>query len=259
VAVVTGSQGEHGSAFHRLAFDLLPGLHLRPGDVVLHAARIIPGSEKGLAILFDHCVRRGACVVTATDAPIHVSGHPHRRELGELLALVRPRVVLPIHGRRRNLEAVATLALQRGSRALVAENFQEMAWDRASLEFTGDNLTVGRVLLDEVDGARLDPVTMRHRRSLASDGLVAVVLPWSVAARGVLGTPRILHWGLRDGAAMVERLGPSLEAFLRSRGVAATGEAEAVRSTIAAWLRKELRRSGGRRPLCDVVVLESPK
>jgi ribonuclease J len=256
VAVVTGSQGERGSAFHRLAHGLLPGLELRPGDTVLHAARVIPGNERELATIFDHCVRRGARVITAAEAPIHVSGHPHQGELATLLELVRPRVVLPVHGRRRNLEAVASLAASKGSRTVVAENLQELLWEGDSLGATGQSLEVGRVQLDDLDGARLDPAIVRQRRAASSGGVVVVVVPWSAASGGVLGRPVILHWGVADGPALVDRLEHALGAELRSREALGSSEPETLRSTIAAWLRKELRRAGPRRPLLDVVIQE---
>ncbi len=255
VVVATGSQGEYGSAFHRMAFDALPGFRLGEGDLLLHAARTIPGSERELATLFDHCARRGARVVTATDAPIHTSGHAHRAELVELLRLVRPAVVLPVHGRRRNLEAVAGLAVETGARAVVAENLQELEWDGTRLEPTGDALAVGRVLVDDVEGLPLDPATVRQRRALAADGLVAVVVPWR-AGGGVAGAPQLLHWGLRDQEATVERLRRALTAVLATREATSAADGEILRSTIAAWLRKELRRTGKRRPLLEVIVQE---
>ena len=256
VVVATGSQGEPGSAFSRLAVDLLPGLRLRPGDTVLHAARVIPGNERRLALLFDHCVRRGARVVTAAEAPIHASGHPHRAELVRLLDLVRPSRVMPVHGRRRHLEAVAELARARGIGTLVAENGEEVAWGRAGVSVTGELRQVGRILLDDVGEEVLDPAILRHRRSLAREGLVVAVLPWSRSAPGGIGEVQIHLSGMPATGALADHLAAGLAAEIERAGLLARRDPEWLRSTMTRWLRTEVRRRTRRRPVVVALVVE---
>ena len=251
VVVLTGAQGEPGSAFARLAGDELPGIAVRPSDLVLHAARVIPGYERRLAHLFDHCVRRGARVVTATEAPIHVSGHAPRSELVRLVELLRPRVVLPVHGQRRHLEAVADLARAAGADTLVVENGQEVAWDGPSLRATGVQRPVGRVLLDDVDADVLDPVLLRHRRTLARDGLVLATVP--AGASGV-GAPAVQAFGFALAGGVRERLEAGLAAELARAG--AGRDSEMLRSTMSRWLKSELRRVTRRRPVVAALVME---
>ena len=256
VVVATGSQGEPGSAFSRLAVDLLPGLRLRRGDTVLHAARIIPGNERRLVLLFDHCVRRGARVVTAADAPIHASGHPHRAELEGLLDLLRPRVVMPVHGRRRNLEALADLARDRGIATLVAENGEEVAWSDAGVAPTGELRQVGRILVDEVGEEVLDAAMLRHRRSLAREGLVVAVLPCSSDERGPVSGPQLYVSGMPLARALHDHLVAGLTAELHRAGVLVRRDPDWLRSTMSRWLRSELRRRTGRRPMVVALVVE---
>jgi len=256
VVVATGSQGEPGSAFSRLAVDLLAGLRLRPGDTVLHAARIIPGNERRLAHLFDDCVRRGARVVTAAEVPIHVSGHPHRAELGSLLDLVRPRVVVPVHGRRRNLEAVADIARRRGIPTVVAENGEELAWQGREVTVTGEVRQVGRILLDDVGEEVLDPAVLHHRRSLAREGLVVAVLPCSCTGQGPVGEPQLHVSGMPLSPAVRDHLLTGLAGELARAGALARRDPEWLRSTMSRWLRSELRRRTRRRPVVVALVVE---
>ena len=251
VAVLTGAQGEPGSAFARLAGDDLPGLEVRSGDLVLHAARVIPGYERRLAHLFDHCVRRGARVVTAAEAPVHVSGHAPRAELLRMVELLRPRVVLPVHGQRRHLAAVADIARGAGAQTLVVENGQEVAWDRARLTATGVDRGVGRVLLDDADADVLDPVLLRHRRTLARDGLVVATV---TAGSGGIGAPTVQAFGFALTDAMRRRLESALSAELARAG--ANRDAESLRSTMNRRLKNELRRVTRRRPVVAALVME---
>lgn len=254
--IATGSQGEPGSAFARLAVDALPGFHLKAGDLVLHAARAIPGSERRLAHYFDHCVRRGARVVTAAEAPIHASGHPHRGELERLLDVLTPTWVVPVHGRRRNLAAVADLAARHGARTLVVENGEEVAWQGSELQTTGASCGVGRVLLADVGEEVLDPATLRHRRIMAQEGLVVAVLSCARAGDGPLPPPHLHAHGLEIERATLDSLAADLAAELGRASPVARHDADWLRSTMAAWLRSELRRRTRRRPAVVVLVME---
>jgi ribonuclease J len=254
LVVATGSQGETGSAFARLAVDLLAELRLRAGDTVLHAARVIPGSERRLANLFDHCARRGARVVTASDAPIHASGHAHRAELDTVLELLRPRQVLPVHGRRRHLEAQAELARAHGVRTLVVENGEEVEWGADGLAPTGQRRGVGRILIDDVGEEVLDPGVLLHRRVMAQEGLVVAVLPLPVG--GEPSTPHLHAHGLALDAATRQRLAVELRAVLCRGGALAGRDPDWLRSTMASWLRRELRRRARRRPAVIALVTE---
>ena len=256
VVVATGSQGEPGSAFSRLAVDLLSGLRLRAGDTVLHAARVIPGSERRLAQLFDHCVRRGARVVTTAEAPIHASGHPHRAELRRLIDLVRPRLVIPVHGRRRNLEATAELARSRGAATLVVENGEEVAWTAAGASRTGELRQVGRILLDDVGDEVLDPAILRHRRSLAREGLVVAVLPSSRTGQDPETGVQLHVSGMPLAGAVHDQLVAGLAAEVARAGPLARRDPDWLRSTMTRWLQSELRRRTRRRPVVVVLVVE---
>ena len=254
VVAATGAQGEPGSAFSRLAVDLIPGLRLRREDVVLHAARVIPGNERRLAQLFDHCVRRGARVVTAAEAPIHVSGHPHVGELARMLELLRPRWVLPVHGRRRHLEEVAKLARRHGSATVVAENGEELEWSHGTLAPSGELRPCGRVLLEDVGEEVLDSGMLRHRRALAREGLVVVVL--GCGEEGPAAAPQLHVSGLPLDEGVRARLVAGLAVELARLGVLARRDPDALRSTMTRWLRSELRRRTRRRPVIVALVVE---
>ena len=59
------------------------------------------------------------------NAPVHVSGHGRAEELRTILALLRPKAVMPVHGEFRMLAAHAQLARESGvpeERIILAEN-----------------------------------------------------------------------------------------------------------------------------------------
>ena len=74
-------------------------------------------------------------------APVHVSGHGNAEELRTILALLRPKAVMPVHGEFRMLAAHAQLARDAGvpaSAIVMAENGSvvELTDDRAARSST---------------------------------------------------------------------------------------------------------------------------
>lgn len=256
LVIATGSQGEPGSGLARVAGDAVGGFRLAPGDVVLHCARVIPGNEQRLADLFDHCARRGARVITAEERPIHVSGHPPRDELERVIRLLRPRVVVPVHGRRRHLEALAALVRGAGCSTQLVENGAELVWRAGTVEPSGVHRGVGRLLVGEGDGEALDPVALRQRRSVAAGGLVVATLAVRAAAPGSVGQPRLHGVGIEVPAEVRRTVERELAADIQHLVAAGMCDADTLRSTMSRRLRRELRRRLGRRPSTLVVVSE---
>ena len=98
LCLATGSQGEPLAALSRIAIDDHRHVSLGPDDTVVFSARAIPGNEKAIGRVMNHIARRGAQVVFEGVKHVHVSGHGSEEELKLVLALVRPRYFVPIHG-----------------------------------------------------------------------------------------------------------------------------------------------------------------
>ena len=121
----TGSQGEPLSALTRIAYDDHPAIKVERGDTVIISARPVPGNELRVHDAINRLTRNGAEVLHEENADVHVSGHARAEELRTLLALVRPKAVMPIHGEYRMQAAHARLAQEAGvpaSSIVIAEN-----------------------------------------------------------------------------------------------------------------------------------------
>lgn len=252
VAVVTGTQGEPSAAFTRLATGHLSGLSLRPGDQVLHAARLIPGNERRLARIFDLCLRQGASVVTASEAPIHASGHAHQEELEQLLDLLRPQWVMPVHGWRRHLVAVGELARRHGVSAVVAENGEELVWSRSGLDLSGRRQPLGRLTFGDRDERYLDAGVLSERRVLARGGVLVAAV---TILEGKAPAVALRTSGFPVDAEEIEELTAGLAAEVSRSKASLVTDPDDVRRTMERWLRRELRRRRAVRPAVIVNVL----
>ena len=114
--VVTGSQGQPGSALHRLAQDQHPDVHLTEADQVVFSSKTIPGNEKSIAKIVDLLTDRDIQVWQAdsSNLPLHGSGHGGSPEIRSLFSWTKPKAVIPVHGEPEHLRASAQIARELG-------------------------------------------------------------------------------------------------------------------------------------------------
>jgi ribonuclease J len=113
LVICTGSQAERNAVLARASRGEHPNLMLGKGDTVMFASRPVPGNEPDVEVLVAELIRRGCTVITHDDAPIHVSGHARADEVEEMLSLLRPQFLVPVHGEPQMLEAQARIAVAR--------------------------------------------------------------------------------------------------------------------------------------------------
>lgn len=102
--ICTGSQGERNSALYKIAYDMHTDVQLSHPDVLLFSSRIIPGNEKTVVSLQNELIKKGVTVINDHHYDIHASGHPCVADLKRVYSLLRPEIVIPMHGDARNLQ-----------------------------------------------------------------------------------------------------------------------------------------------------------
>ncbi len=124
VLIVTGSQGEHRAALAKIARGDHKSVSLNKGDTVIFSARAIPGNERNINTVKNNLSAAGVRIVTPSDTPniIHVSGHPCKAEITQMLQWVKPNCVIPVHGERLQLDAQAKLAQECQIKRVIVPN-----------------------------------------------------------------------------------------------------------------------------------------
>jgi ribonuclease J len=199
----TGSQGEPMSAMTRIAYNDHPAVTVEAGDTVVISAKPIPGNELRVHDAINRLARSGAEVLHEDNAPVHVSGHGRAEELRTILALLRPRAVMPVHGEYRMLAAHAQLARESGvpeDRIIVAENGSVVELSEHGVRIV-DHVTAGMTFVDGLGVGDVHDVALRDRRRLAEDGVVIVVATITSNGAGALtAPPELIARGFGDAA-----------------------------------------------------------
>jgi len=261
LVIATGSQGESRAAMARIAQDRFSGFMLGPGDVVVFSSSMIPGNEQLINEMINHIYRRGARVIHAGQAPIHVSGHGQAHELKTMIQLTRPRYVYPVHGEYRNLIEHKHLARAAGIEdecIVIAENGQSVEVDGDGVRL-GEVFPAGAVYVDGEHWGEVDNVVLRDRRQLAEDGIVTVITLLSRQDGKLLGEPELVTRGVLHAEVSEEVLAEAsreLHAYLESVGQEMLSDIEAATEEVRVWMRRWFRRRIGRRPIVLPIMLE---
>ena len=177
VVMCTGSQGEPLSALSRMANGEHKTLSIHEGDTVIISATPVPGNEKAVQQVVNSLAKLGCDVYDKSRALVHVSGHASQEELKLMLALTRPTYFMPVHGEAVHLRAHAHLGEKMGIPAqniFVIDNGDSLEM-RDGVVKRGQSVESGVVYVDGLRIGDTDPIVLRDRQKLASDGMVTVV------------------------------------------------------------------------------------
>lgn len=197
VIITTGSQGETMSALHRMAFSEHRQVEITAGDKIIISASAIPGNENSISRVIDELFRKGATVVYEKSKLLHASGHACREELKLMLALIKPRFFVPVHGEYRHLKLHAELAKQMGVKpqnVVISDIGKVVEISGRSIKLTS-TVPSGKVFVDGTGVGDVGSVVLRDRKHLAQDGMVVCVVSLSSEDGSLVSGPDIITRG----------------------------------------------------------------
>ncbi len=214
--IVTGSQGERRAASAQLSRGRYLGLEMKEGDTFLFSSKTIPGNERDVLRVMNAFSEMGVDIQTENGGMYHVSGHANRPDLEAMHDLMRPRILIPMHGEHMHLREHAKLALAKGIAAEVVTNgmMMDLTGERARVVEhieTGRTYLDGTMLIGALDGV------VRDRIRMALNGHVTVSLIIDEEDKP-LGDAWVEAMGLaptgRSGAPLEEMIEDELSEFL---------------------------------------------
>jgi ribonuclease J len=254
--VVTGSQGERRAASAQLSRGKYLGLEMKEGDLFLFSSKTIPGNEKGVIRIMNSFSERGVDVMDDRGGRYHVSGHANRPDLELMHGIMKPRILIPMHGEHMHLREHVRIAAAKGIPGALAVN-------GTMLDITGDVPTIaayeeagrtyldGGVLIGALDGVVRD----RIRMALNGHVTVTVIVDEEDAP---LGDPWCDTLGLpekgRSKVPLVDVLEEDLSQFLGRANAKTIRDEEKLDEALRRIVRNTAQNELGRKPEVTVVV-----
>jgi ribonuclease J len=254
----TGSQGEPMSALTRMAYHDHPFVQVEDGDTVIISAKPVPGNELRVHDTINRLARSGAEVLHQEIAPVHVSGHGHAEELRTILAVLRPRNVMPVHGEFRMLAAHGRLARDAGidgEHIVLAENGSvvELADGKARIV---DVVETGQTFVDGLGVGDVKDVALRDRRHLSEDGVLIVVVTIGSQNGREIAAPEVIARGFAGPDPLLDEARDEAERTLAHCLAEEISELKLLQEHIHDAVGTLIRERTGRRPMILPVVLE---
>jgi ribonuclease J len=259
--ITTGSQGEPMSALYRIAFSEHDRVKLMPNDVVVLSSSAIPGNEKLVGKIVNALIKNGVKVVNDMVEDVHVSGHACKEEIKLLMALLKPKYFMPIHGEERHLYANKENAEFMGippQNIFISEIGKVLEIDRKGAKFNG-TVPAGRVLIDGSGVGDIGSVVLRDRKILSEDGLVVVVATVDTNGGYLVSGPDIVSRGfvyVKESEELVERARMAAEATLSRAISKKNGDRMAIKALIRDELSRFIFKETKRRPMILPIIME---
>src|SRR3989344_2664234 len=194
----TGAQGESKAVLMRIANREHRFVQIHPHDTVIFSSSIVPGNERAVQYLKDELMRAGAKVFHYKMMDIHASGHAYAEDLKLMMALIKPKFLVPIHCQYSMLKTHAELGESVGMRPeeiAVGFNGAIIEITREAIQVRKEKVPAQYVFVDGLGIGYVKEVVLRDRQQMAADGMFVVIAIVDSKEGRVRGEPDIISRG----------------------------------------------------------------
>ncbi len=261
VIMTTGSQGEPMSALTRMADNTHAQVQMKSGDMVILSSSPIPGNERSVISVINKLFELGVEVIYHELADVHASGHAKREELRLMLALLKPRNFLPVHGEYAMLRHHADLALHMGvspKNVFLIENGVPLEMMEGKVE-VGKPVPSGRILIDGSLIGDVGTAVLRDRKQLSEDGLLMLILRMDKDNRQLLKEPDIISRGfvyMKESTELIDEAKNLMTKTVTDMKPATKSDWSQIKQQTRNQLSRFFYEKTKRRPMILVFILE---
>lgn len=254
--IVTGSQGERRAATAQLARGSYLGIRLKEGDSFLFSSSTIPGNERGVIRNMNQLSEIGVEVYDASDGTYHVSGHANRPDLEAVHDLLKPQILIPMHGEHMHLREHSSIGKAKGIASVIATNgnMVDITGEQPQIVDaikTGRIYFDGSVLIGAMDGVIRD----RIRMALNGHIMISVIIDENDSP---LSDAWVESSGLaesgRSRVPVVQQIETELAEFLGRADTKTVSDDQKLEEAVRKITRQVTIEEIGKRPEVTVII-----
>ena len=165
--ICSGSQANYRSGLTRIVNGENKNIILGKGDAIIFSSQIIPGNEEKIERMQEKLRDAGVEVISSEEYMVHTSGHACKDDIKKLYEIIKPKIVLPVHGDKRNIRAQRRFALECGVKEVaLAKNGDVMLLKSGQLENVGE-IPTDIIGVDRKQLTSLNSQLIKNRKRIA--------------------------------------------------------------------------------------------
>ncbi|MFI3241803.1 MAG: ribonuclease J [Alphaproteobacteria bacterium] len=175
VYITTGSQGNYRSSLRNVVYGENKNLKLSSGDNVVFSSKVIPGNEVRIEDLQEKLIADGVNVITTDDFPIHTSGHGGKEEIKKVYDMLKPKILVPVHGDKRFIREHKRFALECGIQDVLNLNDGDVLFiEKDEAPKIVETLPTSVFAVDRGRLVPIDAQVLKYRKQIAFNGSVFI-------------------------------------------------------------------------------------
>lgn len=262
VAVVTGAQGEGNAVLMRIANGEHRFIHPTTNDSYIFSSSVIPGNESDVQFLKDQLYRNGSKVFNYQMLDVHASGHGSKEDIRELLRLIRPKFLLPVHGQYSQMINHGLIAQEEGmspENVIIADNGSIVHLEPEKWWFDKETAPSDPIYVDGLGVGDVGNVVLRDRQILAEDGMFVIVTLIDSKTGLVRGSPDIISRGfvyLKENKELLSQVRKRIRFIVENKSAGQETNASYLKDAIRNQIGLFLFQKTERRPMILPVLIE---
>jgi len=196
--IATGAMGQESASLMRIVNREHRHLQVQKNDSVVFSSSVIPGNERSVQYLKDMLYRSGVRVYHYQMMDIHAGGHARQEDLKEIIALTRPKYLIPHHGQYSMMVTLGQLGRDMGlpeENIIIADNGQIIHLTDDQWWFDKKVAPSHYVMVDGLGIGDIGNVVLRDRQVLAEDGMFVIIIVVDPRTGKIRTSPDIISRG----------------------------------------------------------------
>jgi len=262
VACVTGAQGEGNAVLMRIANGEHRYLRTSKNDTYIFSSSVIPGNEVNVQFLKDQLYRNGAKVFNYQMLDVHTGGHGNKEDLREMIRLIKPKFMFPIHGQYSMMVNHGLMAQGEGipeTNVIIADNGTVVNIEKDKWWFDKMRAPSDYVFVDGLGIGDIGNVVLRDRQVLSEDGMFVIVVLIHSKTGTVRGSPDIISRGfiyLKENKELLSQVRKRIKFIVEGKGAHQQPNLPFLKDQIRNQIGLFLFQKTERRPMILPVLIE---